>query len=192
MGKFPVIIDVETKKTFREQPEPSKLGISVAVCYNYADKTLTSYFEDELPKLFHVLERASCIIGYNSKSFDIPVLSGYYNGNTEVFAQFDILEDIREKIGRRLALNDVILATLNKKKTGHGLQAIEFYKKGMFTELAQYCSDDVDLTRQVFDWGVKYGEIYYNTEKGKQIIKVNWKKYLQDDVGNDTPLTLGF
>lgn len=192
MQRFPVIIDVETKKTFRQEPDVTKLEISVAVLYNYADKTLKHYFEHELNDLLQVLERASMVVGYNSKSFDIPSLTRYYHGNIENFKQFDILEDIREKIGKRLALNDVIYATLGKKKTGHGLQAIELYKQGKLDELAQYCKDDVDLTRQLFDYGIKFGEIYYINEKGRQIIPVKWRQFLEEDISSDMPLTLSF
>ena len=71
------------------------------------------------------------------------------------FQIIHILDDIREKLGRRLALNDVIAATLGKKKTGHGLMAIDMYKEGRFEELKQYCLDDVMLTKGLFDHGVQ-------------------------------------
>jgi DEAD/DEAH box helicase domain-containing protein len=65
---------------------------------------------------------ASYIIGYNSRSFDIPVLQAYYPGDTANFTQFDILEDIREKTGPPVGLNDVVGNT-RQKKSGHGLMA---------------------------------------------------------------------
>ena len=108
MKRFPVILDLETKHTFREFNDHRKLGISVAVIYDYADQKGKTFMENEIPQLFPILENASYIIGYNSRSFDIPVLQAYYPGDTLNFSQFDILEDIREKIVRRLALNDVI------------------------------------------------------------------------------------
>jgi DEAD/DEAH box helicase domain-containing protein len=150
------------------------------------------FTEKELSQLFSILENTSYIIGYNVKNFDIPVLQGYYPGKVENFLAFDILEDIREKLGRRLSLNEVIFATLGKKKTGHGLQAIDFYKEGKWEELKKYCLDDVTLTKELFDYGVKYKEIQYLNEKGKISIKVDWGKYLEESNNNDMPLTLPF
>jgi hypothetical protein len=193
MKKFPIVLDLETKHTFREFSEPKKLGITVVAIYDYKDGESQIFTEKELNKLYPYLENASYIIGYNVKSFDIAVLQGYYPGNVEHFSSFDILEDIRTKIGRRLALNDVIYATFGKKKTGHGLQAIDFYKEGKWDELKKYCLDDVMLTKELFDYGVKFKEINYLNEIGKMTIKVDWQKYLDDSgSSSDMPLTLPF
>ncbi|NTU47161.1 hypothetical protein HGA88_06050 [Candidatus Roizmanbacteria bacterium] len=193
MQKFPVVLDLETKYTFRDFSDHKKLGISVGVIFDYSDNQPKVYFEKDIPQMFPILEKASYIIGYNVRSFDIPVLSAYYPGDTSVFEVFDILDDIKEKIGRRIALNDVIHATLGKKKTGHGLMAIDYYKEGKFEELSQYCTDDVTLTRDLFEYGIEHGEIFYMNELGKIPIKVDWKKY-KENQGKDTdmPLTLPF
>ena len=193
MKKFPLVLDLETKYTFREFNDPKKLGISVAAIYNYGNNQEKVFTEKEIHQLFPYLENASYIIGYNVVSFDIAVLQGYYPGKVEHFSTFDILEDVREKIGRRLALNDLIYATLSKKKTGHGLMAIDYYKEGKWDELKKYCLDDVLLTKELFDYGVKNREINYLNEKGKMTIKVDWNKYLEEEPdGNDMPLTLPF
>lgn len=192
MKKFPVIFDVETQHTFREFKEHKDLKISVAVLYDYKDQQAKSFFEKDLGQLFKILESASYIIGYNSNGFDVPVLASYYPGNMEHFSSFDILEDIRETLGRRLALNDVISATLGVKKTSHGLAAIEMFREGRLEELKDYCLHDVLYTRDLFDYGVKHGEIYYQDERGKNTIPVKWKKYLEDDGKQEMPLTLPF
>lgn len=192
MKKFPVIFDLETKHSFREFSDPKKLGITVAAIYDYKDHETKVFTEKELNKLFPILENSSYIIGYNVNSFDIAVLQAYYPGKVEIFSTFDILEDIREKIGRRLALNDVIYATLGKKKTGHGLMAIDYYKEGKWDELKKYCMDDVLLTKELFDYGVLNKEIQFLNETGKVSIKVDWAKYLEEGKNNDMPLTLPF
>lgn len=191
--KFPVVLDLETKHTFREVNDPKKLGITVAAIYDYRDHQGRVFMEKEINSLFPILENASYIIGYNVISFDIAVLQGYYPGKVEHFSAFDILEDVREKIGRRLALNDLISATLGKKKSGHGLMAIDYYKEGKWDELKKYCLDDVMLTKELFDYGVKFKEINYLNENGKITIKVDWTKYIEEDAkSSDMPLTLPF
>jgi DEAD/DEAH box helicase domain-containing protein len=192
MKKFPVVLDVETKYTFREFSDPKKLEVTVAVLYDYKNNSLSSFFKKDLNKLFSILESASYVIGYNINSFDMQVLQAYYPGDVIHFKTFDILDDIRKILGKRLALNDVVYATLGKKKSGHGLQAIELYKEGKLEELKSYCMDDVRLTCELFDYGIRNKNIYYLNENGKTEIKVDWGKYLEEEKGNDMPLTLPF
>ena len=192
MKKFPVVLDLETKYTFREFDNPQKLGITVVGLYDYRDQQTKTFKENELQKLFPLLEASSYIIGFNVKSFDLAVLQGYYPGRVDHFPTFDMLDDIRTKIGRRLALNDFIFATLGKKKTGHGLQAIQLYKEGKWEDLKKYCLDDVLLTKELFEFGAEKGEVMFLNEKGKVTIKVDWKMYLEDSGKRETHLTLPF
>lgn len=193
MKKFPIILDLETKLTFRQVQDPKKLGISVVAIYDYSQEKSQVFLENQLAKLYPLLESASYLVGFNIKSFDLPVLQGYYPGNIDQFAVFDILDDVKEKIGRRLALNDLIQATLGLKKTGHGLKAIDYYQTGQWEKLKQYCLDDVILTKKLFDFGIKHNQIFYLNEVGKIPIKVDWKKYFEKGDGeNDISLTLPF
>lgn len=193
MKKYPIILDLETKYTFREFDDPKKLGVTVAAIFDYRDHQEKVFLEKELNKLFPLLESASYLIGFNIKNFDLAVLQGYYPGKVHHFPCFDILEEIKEKIGRRLALNDILSATLGKKKTGHGLMAINYYREGKIDQLKKYCLDDVRLTKEIFEYGVKNGEIKYFDSFDRVTIKVDWKKYLEGQGENSsTHLTLPF
>ena len=192
MRKFPIVLDLETKYTFRDYADQKKLGVSVVGIFDYRHNQNNVFREEQLSDLFPLLESSSYIIGYNINSFDLPVLQAYYPGRLEHFSTFDILEDIKKKIGKRLALNDVVFATLGKRKTGHGLQAIELYKEKRWEELKKYCLADVALTKELFEFGVEKGEIFYLNEKGKVAIKVDWKKYLTDPGRSESHLTLPF
>ncbi|OGK17723.1 hypothetical protein A2799_01765 [Candidatus Roizmanbacteria bacterium RIFCSPHIGHO2_01_FULL_39_24] len=188
----PVVLDLETQHTFREFAEHKKLRISTVAVYDYGTDTMKSFLESQLADLYKILENASMLIGFNIVNFDLPVLQAYYPGDVTQFKTFDILDDIKEKLGHRLALDDVVRATLGKKKSGHGLAAIELYKEGKIKELQQYCEDDVTLTRQLFDFGVENGEIYYMDHMGKATIKVDWKRVFAEKEKNDISLTLPF
>lgn len=192
MNKFPVIIDLETKHTFRQFKDPKRLGVSIVAIFDYKNNQQLTFLEKEINSLFPILENASYIIGYNIKEFDLPVLQAYYPGRIESFSVFDLIEDIKEKTGKRLALNDLLQATLNKRKTGHGLQAINYYQEGEWEKLKKYCLDDVLLTKELFEYGVKNKKIYYLDEKGKVEIKVDWERYLKESNNNNIPLTLPF
>ena len=192
MQKFPLVLDLETKHTFREFDDPQKLGISVVGIYDYADRQGYIYREAELTKLFSKLEKASFVIGYNSRSFDLAVLQAYYPGDVTHLPQFDILEDIKRIIGKRIGLNDVAFATLNEKKTGHGLMAIDYYKEGKWDELEKYCLSDVMVTKRLLEYGISHEKIFYMNETGKVPIHVNWKRYMEEAGADETALTLPF
>lgn len=192
MKKFPVVLDIETKYTFRDFAEHAKLQVSVAALYDYKDKSSRVFEEKELNELFPILENASYVVGYNIISFDLPVLQPYYHGKVDHFSTFDILDDIKKIIGRRLALNDVAFATFGEKKSGHGLMAIDLFKEGRIAELKKYCMDDVMLTKQLFEHGARDDEINYLDENGKVTIKVDWQKYLEESGKSESPLTLPF
>ncbi len=189
---MPVVFDVETKHTFREFSEHKKLGVSLATAYDYRTGQGYSYLEHELGKLFQLFEQASCVIGFNIVSFDLPVLQAYYPGDITQFQTFDLLDDIRVILGRRIGLNDLVSATLGKKKSGNGLQAIEYYRAGKIEELRQYCLDDTMLTMELFDYGVKNNEVYYMSEHGKTPIRVRWKKHMDRGEAEETHLILPF
>jgi DEAD/DEAH box helicase domain-containing protein len=190
--RYPIILDLETKHTLKTHNKVNKLGISVVGIYDFYDEKLKAFTETDFHKLYPILENASLIIGYNIDQFDLPVLQSYYPADIGQFSTFDMLEDVRQKIGYRLALNDLLFATLGIKKTGHGLAAIELYRQNKMNELIKYCLSDVDLTRQLFEHGVTTGTVNYLDEKGKQQINVNWKKYKNWEKREEISLTLPF
>ncbi len=192
MRKLPVILDIETKKSFRESPDASKLGISLAGVYQYSTEKVMAFKENELQELFRILENASYIIGFNINHFDMTVLQPYYPGDLKKLPVMDILEEIREKIGSRRALHDILKATLGKGKTGHGLLAINYYREGKWDELIKYCTDDVMLTKELFDYGVQNNKIFYLQDVQKVPIIVDWKKYFEAPKDTSTHLTLPF
>ena len=192
MDAYPVVLDVETKYTFRQFADPAKLGVSVAVLYDYNDSQYHIFTEDKLIDLFPHLEKASYVIGYNIISFDLPVLQAYYHGNVQSLPVFDMLEDIRQTTGRRFGLNDVASSTLGIKKSGHGLQATEWYKTGEIDKIITYCTDDVKITKQVFEYGGTYGCVYVGVSPQRTQISTHWDKYRNSKRQQEIHYTLPF
>ncbi|MCX7955555.1 MAG: ribonuclease H-like domain-containing protein [Patescibacteria group bacterium] len=192
MKSFPIVLDLETKYSFRDFSDPKKLQISVVSVFEYKTNKIIVFEEKEINRLFPLIEKSSCIVGFNIISFDLQVLQAYYPGNLKNFKVFDILNYIKEKIGKRISLNEIVFATLNKKKSGSGLEAINLYREGKIEQLKKYCQDDVLLTKELFDYGAKNGEIFYFEGNKKNSIKVDWKKYFEEKQNNETHLTLPF
>ncbi len=158
-----VVLDIETQNTFQEAGswDTKLLKISVVGCYFYETDEYIAYEEHELPKLWTRLEKSGRIIGYNTKHFDYPVMNNYYAGDFLTFPSLDILELIAKQLGFRVKLDDVAAATVGHGKTGHGLQAVEWWKQGEVEKIKKYCLDDVRVTKEVYEFGKQYGIVRY-------------------------------
>jgi len=189
-----IVLDLETKKIFDEVEggKHSLLGVSVAGVWDSTDNQLKAFFENELPKLWPVLEAAQLIIGFNIKKFDWPVLEPYYPGNIKNLPTLDLLEIVKDKAGFRLRLDDLAVATLGRRKSGHGLQAVKFYKEGRLEELAAYCLDDVVITRDLYHYALKNGHLkYYDLGKVLKTFEVDLTAILPKKDKVDTQMSLG-
>ena len=158
-----VVLDIETSNTFADVGgyNHDKLEISVIGVYFYENDEYRCYEQHELPELWKRLEHADRIIGYNTEGFDFPVMNNYYAGDFLTFPSLDILAHIHKAIGFRLKLDDVAAACLGYGKTGHGLQAVEWWRKGEKDKVKQYCLDDVRVTKEVYEYGLKYNALAY-------------------------------
>jgi len=163
-----VVLDIETQNTFQEigAYDHSKLKISVVGVYFYENDEYRCYEEHELPQLWTRLERSGRIIGYNTRHFDFPVMNNYYAGDFLTFPSLDILVEIEKALGFRLKLDDVAAASVGHRKTGHGLQAVEWWRNGEKEKVKQYCLDDVRVTKEVYEYGLKYGALAYEDRAG--------------------------
>ena len=156
-----VVLDLETQNTFQDvgSRDPAALSLSLVGVYTYADDTFRTYMEEDLPKLWPVLEHADRIIGFNHRHFDMPILKRYYRGDCLRFPLLDIMEEAQRVLGYRPSLNDIASATLHTQKSGHGLDAIRYWKEKNIEKLAQYCLDVVRITRDVYEYGKKNGTL---------------------------------
>ncbi|HRY37018.1 MAG TPA: ribonuclease H-like domain-containing protein [Candidatus Magasanikbacteria bacterium] len=164
-----IVFDIETQNTFAEvENDFKKLKVSVVSIYSYATDTYQSFSEDELSKLWPILEKADRLIGYNSEHFDLPVLNNYYLGNLLELPSLDLLKKIKESLGIRLKLSDVAEATLdNITKSADGLQAIKWWKEGKIDEIKKYCEQDVRVTKELYDFGRTNNQLFYKNLVGE-------------------------
>jgi DEAD/DEAH box helicase domain-containing protein len=167
-----VVIDIETKNTFREvgKNDPAALDISLVGMYDYTTDTYSSYLDTELAKIWPLLEKVDMIIGFNSDHFDIPLLNKYYAGDLTKIKSLDILAEVRKSIGKRIGLGYIAKSTLNKGKIGNGLEAITWWKNGEIEKIRKYCLEDVKITKELYDYAQKYKLLKY--PEGSKIIDI--------------------
>ena len=160
-----VFLDLETKKSFSELPDrdPGKLGVSLVGIYKRpalnpdSSGGFKAFKEEEFADLWPVLEKAEKIIGFNILSFDWPALNPYYPGDLLKLPTLDLLEVVKTSLGKRIRLDNLAQATLGQGKIASGWDAIQFYQEGNWEELKKYCLKDVEVTRDLYDFGQKKG-----------------------------------
>ena len=162
-----VTFDIETKDFFTDtgSNDPASLSLAVVCIHDSDTDAYASYFEEDLPKLWPVLERTDLLIGFNSDHFDIPILNKYYGGDLTRIRSVDLMKEIKKKLGRRIGLDAVASATLGKKKSGSGVFANVWWQKGEKQKVVDYCIDDVKLTKELYDFARAQGHIKYRDGK---------------------------
>ncbi len=170
-----VIFDLETQNIFQDvgSSDPAALDISVGTFYDSETKVYTTVTVDELSTVWPILEKADALVGYNSNHFDIPLLNKYYPGDLTHIKSIDILEEIRKSLGRRLRLDSVAEATVGAKKSGHGLQAVRWWREGKIDEIKKYCEQDVKITKKVFDYALEHGHVKFKDGSRKREIPLD-------------------
>jgi DNA polymerase III epsilon subunit-like protein len=176
-----IVFDIETRNTFQEvgSTESTALDISIVCIHDSSTDTYSSYLVEELPKLWPILESADLLIGYNSEHFDLPLLNKYYAGDLSRIKHVDILKEIKLSFGRRMKLDQVAEGTLGINKSGHGLEAITWWRQGEIEKIRKYCLDDVRITKEVYEYALKNNMLKF--KEGGKIMDIkldtsNWEK----------------
>lgn len=174
-----IVFDIETQNSFEEvgSPDPAALKVSIAVAYEYATDTYHAFWEHELDKLWPLLEHADQIIGFNSDHFDIPVLNRYYRGDLFKLPSLDLMKEVVKSLGRRVSLNAIATATLGTQKSGHGLDAIRWWRQGELDKIKKYCIDDVRITKDVYEYALKNGSVKITNGGQEHIISLDTSKW---------------
>lgn len=178
-----VVFDLETQNIFSDVGgnDPTSLDISVACFYDSGTDLFTAVTIDELSTAWPIVEAADALVGYNSNHFDIPLLNKYYPGDLTSIKSIDILESIRQSLGRRLRLDSVAEATIGAKKSADGLQAVRWWREGKINEIKKYCLQDVKVTKQVFEYALEHGHVKFKDGRLKREIPLDTSTW-QDKV----------
>jgi DEAD/DEAH box helicase domain-containing protein len=187
-----IVFDLETQNIFAEvgSSDATALDISVASAYDSGTDKYTTVTIDDLEKLWPIFEKADALVGYNSNHFDIPLLNKYYPGDLTTIKSIDLLEDIKNSLGRRLRLDSVAQATIGTKKSADGLQAVRWWREGKIKEIMKYCEQDVKVTKQIFEYARKNGHVKFKDGHRNREIVLNTAHW--EDLDSDTMMTHSF
>src|SRR3989338_7772782 len=157
-----LVLDLETQKEFAEVEgrKPELLLVSVVGVYSYEQNRYDAYLEADLAtKLGPRLQAAELLIGFNIRRFDLPVLQPYLSFSLGTLPMLDIMEEVVKNLGHRLSLDSLAQATLGQGKSGHGLDALRWFKEGRFDLITKYCLYDIKLTKELYDYGTQHGRL---------------------------------
>ncbi len=174
---MPIFFDIETQNTFQEVGGryPERLKLSVAVTFDTADGAFHRYTEANVAELVAALQATDLVVGYNLFGFDYPVMQQYTSVPLAQLPTVDMLAEIHRQLGFRVALDSVATATLQIGKSADGLQAVSWWREGRVEEVFQYCEQDVDVTRRVYEFGKQYRYVqFYDKQYRLRKVPVAW------------------
>lgn len=193
--RIEVIFDIETKNFFDDvnMKRPEDLGISVVSAYrrvvdkefNEVSGEMKSFWESEFDNMWSWFEEADRIVGYNSLGFDVPAVNGVYKGDFTKLKHFDVLKIIKDVFGHRIKLDSVAKESLGVGKIASGGDAVAWWAKGdpeSLANLKKYCEMDVEVTKGVYDFGVKNGKLRF---------KDHWNEMREIEVDFSYPVEEG-
>lgn len=171
---FEVFFDVETKRMFSDisSKDPGDLGVSIVSVYSRdydevsgeTNGVLQSFWESDFNQLWPLFQKADRIIGFNTLHFDVPALKPYALFQLEKLPHFDILEKVKESCGHRISLSILARDTLKHTKIDSGENAVMYWNhhdKQSLEKLQKYCEQDVRVTVELYDFGLKNGILHY-------------------------------
>jgi DEAD/DEAH box helicase domain-containing protein len=180
MARDIVYFDLETQRTANDVggwQNKQQMGMSIGCTYSTKTGEYHIYTEDTVQALIEQLRRADLVVGFNHIGFDYGVLMGYTVMELqEQICSFDILLDIEKRVGHRLKLEALAIATLGAGKIADGLDAIRWWQQGKMAEIAEYCCYDVKVTKCLHEYGVEHGHVkYVDRNQREQVVAVEWK-----------------
>ena len=174
-----LVFDIETANAFPglARANLDRLELALVAVYDSATDAYTSYVKEELPKLWPILEHADLLVGFNSDTFDIPLLNRYYPGDLARIPSLDLLAEVQKTLGRRIRLQSLAEATLGKGKKGDGLAAVEWWRQGLVEKVREYCIEDVRLTKELFDYARAHGLLKYKDLREVRDMKIDTSRW---------------
>jgi len=170
-----LVFDIETSNIFQDvgSNNPADLDISVVCIYEYENDKYSSFLQEDFNKLWPIIENTDQFITFNGDHFDIPLLDKYYPGDLFKIKSVDLLKEMQKSAGRRMKLDQIAEGTLNTHKSGHGLDAIKWWRDGEVEKVIKYCVDDVRITKDIYEYALKNGKLIFKEGPNLNEVKLD-------------------
>jgi DEAD/DEAH box helicase domain-containing protein len=194
-----VCVDVEIQKEIEELPngwdDTHLMGVSVAVVYEFKTDSYKIYGPKDVDHLKQRLLMADRVSGFNTWSFDFPVIWGL-PARQRVRQLTITCDDLLRRIWIALGLNPdvfdgrthggwgldpVAKATIGQSKTGDGAAAAKLYKAGEWAALIDYCVNDAKMERDLVAFVDRYQYVLNPAKRAKPLAIPPWQPGLLGD-----------
>lgn len=175
----------------RGKLDVNEMELTVVGIHDSSNGEYSSFLKEDLPKLFSIIEQSDMLIGFNSDTFDIPLLNRYYPGDLTKMRSLDILSEVYKVLGRRIRLDLIAQATLGRGKSGDGGKANVWWQEGKYDLVREYCIEDVRLTRELYDYALKNGHLKYKDLNQKKDVKLDTSLWEAGGTSHSLTHTLG-
>lgn len=175
MAENIVVFDLETQRALPEvggREFLHQIGVSVGVTYSYADQRFRHFLESEIGALIDQLCAANLVVGFNILAFDYPVLGGYTDKDLTQLPTCDLMPHVQQALGYRVKLDSLAEQTLGLRKSADGLMALHWWRTGQIDLIRDYCQQDVDVTRRLYEYGRDHGHLWVWDRARKRRIPV--------------------
>ena len=168
-----IFFDIETLRLSHEVEggwsSIARFGLAVAVTWD-AQNRFRRWFEPDVQALISELARFERIVSFNGDRFDFEVLRGYSPVDQLRPKSFDLLTDLHRRLGFRIKLDDLAGETLGHKKTGNGLEIVQWWREGRKEEVCKYCENDVKLLVDLMEFARRNKYVVVNSRQ----LRVDW------------------
>jgi DEAD/DEAH box helicase domain-containing protein len=172
------------------------MGMSVGVLWDSADEAFHVYLEHQVPQLIAHLKKADRLVGFNHVEFDLRVVAGSETtpeARHRLYLElvslpnFDMLVELKKLLGHRLKLDSLARPTLQVGKSADGLQALAWYKEGRMDLIIEYCKQDVEVTRRLYNYAIENGKLLYDSRAGIKTVNLAWTALLPAQAAKANP-----
>ncbi|MEH0022291.1 MAG: DEAD/DEAH box helicase [Desulfobacter sp.] len=172
------VLDIETRRSAKQVGgwhRADRMGVSCAVLYDSHEDDFLVFYQEDIGALVERLELLDLVVGFNIIRFDYKVLSGLSSFDFQSLPTLDLLMKIHERLGYRLGLDHLARETLGKEKSADGLMALEWWAQGKMDEIVAYCTQDVQVTLDLYRYGRDNGFLIFKNKAGHQVrVPVSW------------------
>jgi len=178
----PLVLDVETQYLSDEIAggwnAVHKFLVAVVVTWDERNG-LRVWYEGDVPRLLQEAESFNPIVTFNGEGFDFKVLSAYGAVDALYRLSLDMLTHLSKRLGFRVKLESVAQATLGRGKSGTGTECVNWWRSGEAAQrqkVVEYCSQDVELTRDLFLFGRRNGYLWIDDlkQKARRRVDITW------------------
>jgi len=177
-----LVLDVETQYLSDEVAggwsAVDKFKVALVATWDAANG-MRVWYEQDVPKLLAEAENFQKVVTFNGENFDFKVLSAYGPVDSLYRKSVDMLVVLSRKLGFRVKLDSVAMATLRRGKTGSGTESVQWWRSGdpaLREKVVEYCKMDVQLTKEIYQFGKDKGYVLIEDlrQGGTRRVDISW------------------